>query len=173
MKNSLCSMLFALCLGFLLSPSVGYSQSQIAIIPFENLSGIRAASIEIMPLIEKTVAKKGYQILQKESLEKFLGEERIRFLDSIPTPATQKLAKKFGLEAILTGTILSYVSGINPQVGLSARLISNEGEILWGQTIGITGEDLMGFLELGRVEKIQDLARIAVNNLLKTMRLKE
>jgi len=167
------TILLALGLGFLLLSSSAFAQPQMAVIPFENLSGIRVASIEIMPLIEKTVSQKGYQTLKKETLEKFLAEERIRFLDSIPTSVTQKLAKKFGLEAILTGTILSYVSGINPQVGLSARLISKEGDILWGQTIGITGEDMMGILELGRVEKIQDLSPIAVNHLLKTLRLKE
>jgi TolB-like protein len=166
-------MLLALGFGFFLLPLPAFAQPQIAIIPFENLSGIRVASTEIMPLIEKTVSKKGYVILEKEALEKFLREERIRFLDSVPTPITQKLAGKFGLEAILTGTILSYVSGINPQVGLSARLISKEGDILWGQTIGITGEDLMGLLEIGRVEKIQDLTPIAVNQLLKTFTLQK
>jgi TolB-like protein len=167
------SFLLVSFVAFFLIPSMVWSQPRIAITPFENLSGIRVAPIEVMPVIESTIAKKGYQILQKELLEKFLEEERIRFLDSIPTPITQKLAEKFGLEATLTGTILSYVSGINPQVGLSARLIGKNGKIIWGQSIGITGEDTMGILELGKVEKIQNLVQIAANRLFETIDVKE
>ena len=58
-------------LGFLLLSSSAFAQPQMAVIPFENLSGIRVASIEIMPLIEKTVSQKGYQILRKKSSKNF------------------------------------------------------------------------------------------------------
>lgn len=165
-------MLFAIFLGFALLPSLVWSQPQIAVLPFENLSGIRAASGKTMPSIDKVLIEKGYKLLPREVLERFLREERIRFLDSLPSPITQKLTSKFTLEGVLTGTILSYVSGENPQVGLSARLLSKDGNLFWGNTIGLTGEGQMGILGLGKVEKIEDLIPIATAELFETLNLK-
>ncbi len=167
MRYALCALPCLVVLSLL--PLTVWSQPQIALLPFENLSGIRVAPGETIPIIEKALTTRGYKILQREPLEKFLKEDRIRFLDSIPTSVTQKLSEHFGLAAILNGTILSYVSGENPQVGLSARLLSKDGALSWGNTIGLTGENEMGILGLGKVQKIQDLIPIAINRLFKTL----
>jgi TolB-like protein len=155
-----------LILLLLLLPSAALSEPpKIGLVPFENLSGTRVAAGQVMPVIEKIVAKKGFTLIKGKPMENFLEGERIRFLDAMPTVDMKKLASYFELDALLTGAILFYKPGANPQVGITARLISKDGSLLWGNSVGLTGEDMAGVLGLGKVEMIQELVPVAVGRL--------
>jgi len=156
----------------LILPSVARGQARIGLLPFENVSGVREATSGIMPFVEEGLRKKGYSLPPRAQIEKHLEEERIRFLDSLPTPAIRKISEKFALDAVLTGTILSYrgKAGATPQIGLSAKLLSREGALLWGKTVSMTGEDTRGVFSLGAIDNVLDLIPVATRRLLETFR---
>jgi hypothetical protein len=163
-------VLAALVLSFL--PSVGWGEpSRIGVVPFENVSGTRVASAQIMRSVEEVLEKRGFLLIKGRTMERFLEEERIRYLDSLPTPHAKKLASELKLDAILTGSILFFKPGATPQVGLTARLVSRDGTLLWGKTVGVTGDDQTTVLGLRKVEKMEELVPIAVRRLLEKFQL--
>src|SRR3990170_7774272 len=166
---ALCTLLLALC--FSLFANVEAAQPsdkiRIALFPFENLTDDKNAPIEIMPMLKSRLEKKGLEIADEDSLNKFLLKERVRSTGYISRDIAQKIEKELHVKAILVGSITSYYPLKNPQVGMLARLIdSSSGVILWANQASATGDDFTKILGLGTVKTMDRLIPIVVDRLL-------
>src|SRR4030042_3528751 len=165
---ALCTLLLALC--FSLFSNVEAAQptdkSRIALIPFENLTDDNNALKEIMPVLKSQLEKKGLEIVDDDSLNKFLLKERVRSTGYVSRDIAQKMEKELHVKAVLVGSITSYYPLKNPQVGMLARLIdSSHGVILWANQASATGDDFTKILGLGTVRSMDELIPIVVDRL--------
>src|SRR4030042_3428300 len=166
---ALCTLLLALC--FSLFSNVEAAQQsdklRIALFPFENLTDDNNALKEIMSVLKSQLEKKGLEIVDDDSLNKFLLKERIRSTGYVSRDIAQKMGKELNVKAVLVGSITSYYPIKNPQVGILARLLdSANGVILWANQASATGEDYTKILGLGTVKTMDRLIPIVVGRLL-------
>lgn len=155
---------FAVGAGYAAQPS---QKIKIALFPFENFSEDRNALPMVMPLIRSKLEAKGFEVLDDDSLNKFLLKERIRSTGYISSDIARKLREELDVNAILVGSINSFSPKENPGVGLSARLInSSDGAILWADHASATGEDFATILGLGRVKTMERLIPKVVDRFL-------
>jgi TolB-like protein len=142
---------------------------KIAIFPFENLSDDKNALSYIMPVLRSRLETKGLNILNEDALNRFLLKERIRSTGYISSDIARKLKENLNVSTILVGSINSFSSKENPEVGLTARLInSSDGTILWANHASATGEDFTKILGLGRIRTIDRLTPKVINKLLES-----
>jgi TolB-like protein len=148
--------------------SASEGATRIAILPFQNVSGHLEAPPIIMPLIDKAVQDRGYEVMEASSLERFLFRQRIRATEKIHREQLGALGKELGASLALVGSIDLFADTPgNPQWGISGRLLSTEsGRVLWAGAAGFTGDDFTGFLGLGTVTSPDRLAELAVDRLL-------
>jgi TolB-like protein len=133
-------------------------QEKIALLPFLNFSKDRHALLDVMPELKAKLEDLGLEVVDWDSLSSFICEQRVRSTGFISKELAQSIGKKFSVETILVGSIISYIATDNPQVGISARLIdSSNGSILWADYSSATGEDFTKILGLGKVDTIEHL----------------
>ncbi len=156
-------MLFA-AQGYAAQPS---RKETIALFPFENFSEDRNALPMVMPLIKNKLEEKGFEVLDDDSLNKFLLKERIRSTGYISKDIAEKIGEELNVKAIMVGSVNSFSIGGNPRVGFSARLVdSSDGDILWANHAAATGEDFTTILGLGRITTIEKLTYEVIDKLL-------
>jgi len=166
---ALCSTLLALGSSLFANAEAALPSDKIkiALFPFENLTDDNNALKEIMSVLKSQLEKKGLEIVDDDSLNKFLLKERIRSTGYISRDIAQKMGKELNVKAIFIGSITSYYPLKNPQVGMLARLIdSTSGVILWANQASATGEDYTKILGLGTVKTMDSLIPIVVGRLL-------
>ena len=175
-RHVLCSLLYALRTLLLAFSTLLFSNAEaaqqsdklrIALFPFENLTDDNNALKEIMSVLKSQLEKKGLEIVDDDSLNKFLLKERVRSTGYVSRDIAEKMEKELNVKAVLVGSITSYYPIKNPQVGILARLIdSTNGVILWANQASATGEDYTKILGLGTVKTMDRLIPIVVGRLL-------
>ncbi|MEW6163126.1 MAG: hypothetical protein AB1606_07435 [Nitrospirota bacterium] len=161
---TLYSLLFILNVGYAAQPS---QKTKIALFPFENFSEDKDALIHIMPVLKGRLEEKGLEVVDEDSLNKFLLRERVRSTGYISKDMAQKTGEELNVKAIFVGSVNSFYPKENPRFGLSARLInSSDGTILWADHASATGEDFTTILGLGRVKDLDKLILRVIDKLL-------
>ncbi len=61
-----------------------------------------------MPVLKSQLEKKGLEIVDDDSLNKFLLKERVRSTGYVSRDIAQKMGKELNVKAILVGSITSY-----------------------------------------------------------------
>jgi len=117
---------------------------------------------ELTPLIIKAVEAKGWQVKSGEEIEALLEQERVRYLDSIEAGVREKILAKSGADAILSVTVYLY----KPAVGLTARLVDRDGEVVWANVAAVAPSDTERALGMGK----RDVAEEAVKALMRDFR---
>jgi TolB-like protein len=143
----------------------------IAILPVENLTG-RAAPLGMIDLLLRLdLEEKGLHLVDAEALERFMKDHRIRHLGSLNSVASRALKEELGAEAFLITALEGYQDTRTPMISLISRLVSTgeEPEIVWMDSIGSSGEDSLGFLDLGRVEELDILVENALGDLTESL----
>jgi len=140
---------------------------KILVFPFANLTDSAAALKDSMPVLLGRLEKKGYKVLGEDALYDFLCGKRIRYTGYVPAGLAREIKHGFGASFILTGAVVSFSAGENPQVGLVSRLIDpSDGAVIWADYASVTGDDFAGILETGRIRTVQELIPEAVDRLL-------
>jgi TolB-like protein len=149
----------------------GQNANTLALLPFENVSGNINGVRLIMPLIERMVREKGYQLVTPEKIEPFLARNRIRNTGMLGLSHLKALRQEFGVDLVMLGSVdLFYDSQENPQWGLSSRIVSaKEGAILWAESSGRTGGDYTKLLGLGTITSAAKLAQEVVRILFENL----
>ncbi len=141
----------------------------VAIFPFENLSEDKNALASIMPVLKSRLEAKGLEMLNEDTLNRFLLKERVRSTGYISSDIARKLKEELNVNAILVGSINSFSPKQNPVVGLSARLInSSDDAILWANHASAMGDDFTKILGLGRILTIDRLTTKVIDKLLES-----
>jgi TolB-like protein len=120
----------------------------------------------VSPLLIERREKKGFSVVDQDSLVDYLCKERVRSTGYVSKELAGKIRTKFKVSTILTGSIISFSEEDNPSFGVMARLIdSSDGEILWADYASATGEDFMTILKLGKVNTVFGLIPRVVDRL--------
>ena len=171
MLYALSSMLIVFSL-LLLAASVSYAAKpeqklNIALFPFENFTEDRNALTSVIPVLRNRLEARGLDVLNEDSLNRFLLKGRIRSTGYISRDIARKIREELNVQVILVGSVNSFFPGENPRVGFSARLInSSDGSILWANHASATGEDFSTVLGLGKVKTIDRLISKVIDKLL-------
>ena len=139
----------------------------IVVLPFTNLSGVERAPSEIAASFCRGIERKGYRTVPADRVEAFLAERRVRYLDSLSGPVREKLLSTLGASAVVFGTVYSFAEGENAIVGVSARMLAQDGAVEWAGVAGLSAEDTQGALGLYRTSSPSALAEKAVKRLLR------
>jgi len=139
----------------------------IAVLPFDNLTGIQAPLQDIRKLLVASLKDSGINILDDIILEEFFARHRIRHMGGIDTADAEALEKETRAEAVFITSLEFYSETIPPKIALTSRLVSvgSNTSILWAKGIGIAGDDSPGILGLGLIENFQTLLEKAIAQL--------
>jgi hypothetical protein len=151
-------------------PARALADGRVVLLPFENASRRSTARAAIMPAVQAELEVKGYEVVSGVSVETFLRSRRVRFLDSLAAPAARELAATLEANAVVVGSILSYdPSARDPLVTVAMRVVSPEGRVVWNNLVTLASSMTGGAFGRGKLEKIEDVARRAVSDLLATL----
>jgi len=139
----------------------------IAVFPIENLSGTMAPLKEIRELYIFQLRRRGFHILEDETLEKFLARNRIRYMGGISKAVAQALKNETGVGGVLITSLELYSEANPPKIALISRLVSSgdNPNILWIDGLGLAGDDSPRILGLGLIEDPKVLLEKAIEKL--------
>ncbi len=164
------SLFFIADVCYAVPPSRGEGMAlkeRIALFPFVNLSEDRDALRYVMPVLRTRLEGKGFDVVDEDSLNRFLLKERVRATGYISRDMARKIEKELNVKAVLLGSVNLFSRGKNPEVGFSARLIdSSNGLILWADNASATGDDFTAILGLGRIKTMDNLLPRVADRLL-------
>jgi TolB-like protein len=160
---------FALVLisALLLSSSFAYSkqfgkenfaakkgQIRVAVFPLENLSGTVAPVKEIRLMFMEKLRTSGIDVLDEETLEKFMAKHRIRYTGGIDGNTAQAFKQEVDTDGVLMTSLEFYSDSSPPKISLISRLVAtgDNPSILWMDGVGMAGDDSPGFLSMGLIE---------------------
>lgn len=142
----------------------------IAILPFENLSENSTAARTLGEFLKKELSAKGWlNIKEGDIVEEFLAKRRIRYTGGITKVMAKEMGKTLGVDAVMVGSINQFSDlGDKVNVGVTVRLIgTNDGKMIWADTLSYTGHDFVGLLGLGYVASADVLGSRVVTDLIK------
>jgi TolB-like protein len=139
----------------------------IAVFPVENLSGTMAPLRDIRGLYISQLKRRGFHILDEETLEKFMTRNRIRYTGGINKAVAQGFKNETRVGGVLITSLELYSEVNPPKIALTSRLVSTGDHpiILWIDGVGLAGDDSPGILGLGLIEDPKALLEKAIGKL--------
>lgn len=161
-KSILLSIVVLLCLPVLGDPKELRKEEaqnrvqgfRLAVYPVENLSGTPAPVREIRTAFMTHLRSSGVEILDDESLEKFMAKHRVRYTGGVDRDTADAFKTEAGVDGVLVASVELYSEVTPPKVAMISRLVSTGPNpvILWMDGVGLAGDDSPGFLSLGLIE---------------------
>jgi hypothetical protein len=131
----------------------------LAILPFANNTARGDADSLYTVLLHRLLAERGVAFIPSAELRPALRSRRIRSRGWIGREGMELLVAETGARYLLLGSWDVYRDSGNPEVGFSLRVLDTEAEALVAAvSLGGTGEDTVGWLDLGRIESMEELA---------------
>ena len=127
----------------------------LAVLPPENLSGVHAPVQKIREMLTSAMVEDGFRVLPPKQLETFMKRHRMRYTGGLGFAQGKTIHDETGVEAALITNLESYHEAGVPKITLTARLVvcRSVPQIVWIDSVGLTGDDAPGLLGLGRVKK--------------------
>lgn len=143
----------------------------ITVLPVENLSSTNAPLGDIENSISLELAKNGFRVANKKAFEQFRKKHRMRYTGGVSSALSEALLKELGADAVLITSLEAYREAEPPQISLIARLVScgPQPEIIWIDSIGLSGDESPGLLDLNLIRSPQELLRKAVGILTESL----
>lgn len=137
---------------------------RIAVFPVENLSGTAAPLLEMRAALIAALAEQGFAVLDSEQQETVLARHRIRYTGGIDEESARAFREEAGVDAVLLTSLELYDAGTVPKIAFLSRLVatSEPPTILWMESIGMSGDESPGFLNLGVVREAPALLKKAM-----------
>ncbi|MBI5558356.1 MAG: hypothetical protein HY885_12040 [Deltaproteobacteria bacterium] len=147
-------------------PPVG-SSSLYAVLPVDNISAAKAPLKEIHQALLDALTAKGFQVLDQETLEAFMEKNRVRYTGGVSADIGKKLHDDAGVDGIFITSLETWQDSGPPKVSLITRvdLAGEWPEILWIDSVGLTGDDRPGLLGLGKIKNADELLGKGVDSL--------
>jgi TolB-like protein len=133
---------------------MGGERIRVAVFPVENLSGTVAPVKEIRQMFIEKLGARGVDVLDEETLEKFMAKYRIRYTGGVSTEIAKAFKQDINVSGVLITSVELYSDANPPKISLISRLVST-GEnpsILWIDKVGLAGDDSRGLLDRGLIE---------------------
>ncbi len=152
---------------------------KIAVMPFQNYSGIRGGGI-IATYLFLTELLKNHKFIPVEygMVREMILENRIYSKGELDYKSMKILSDALKVDAILLGTMETYRSNQDasspPEVTVSARLLNaHNNKIEWYSSYQLDGEDDIIMFDWGRLKSADKVAEKVVTKLLDNMEKKE
>jgi hypothetical protein len=144
-------------------PAVAGARERVVVLPFDAPTRVAGRAV-IVPAAEVELARLGYDIVSGPPVERFLQARRIRYLDSLAREDVDELLAAQTADAVLVGTILAYEArDADPSVAIAMTALGRGGAVLWTRMEALTRAQTERTFGAGRVEQIEDLARLVVS----------
>jgi len=152
-------------------PAAAVGGLTVTVLPVTNLSSVKAPVKKIRNSFEKRLYKEGFNIIDRKSIESFMARNRVRYLAGIDKKISIALDRETNAEAVIITTLDHYDELYPPKVAITSRLVStgNKPEILWIDSVGLTGDDSPAILGLGLIKDPHVLLNNAVKKLLDSL----
>lgn len=137
----------------------GKGTYRIAVYPIENLSGAKAPLVQLRRTLQDKVKGEGFDIIPDDVLNRFMARNRIRHVGGIDEETAEALAIEERVDAVLITSLEYYSDSYSPMIALTARLVSagKNPEIIWMDSVGLTGKDSPGIFDIGLVRDAREL----------------
>jgi hypothetical protein len=145
------------------APSI-HRGMRITVLPMENLSAINAPLEDIGNSISLELEKNGFRVVNRGTLEQFRKKHRMRYTGGVNSALSEAMLKELGADAVLITSLEAYHEEEPPQISLIARLVScgPQPEIIWIDSVGLSGDESPGLLDLNLIRSPGELLRKAV-----------
>ncbi|MCB2183888.1 MAG: hypothetical protein KQH63_17805 [Desulfobulbaceae bacterium] len=142
-------------------------ESLIAVLPIDNLSGTSAPMSELAESFHAGLASKGFHLVTPEAIEQFRKKHRMRYTGGVNSHLSRAIREETGADALLITALEAYHERNPVQISLIARLVSSgsEPEILWMDSVGLSGDESPGLLGLNLITDPEALREKAVGQL--------
>ncbi|GAB4486890.1 MAG: hypothetical protein OHK006_15270 [Thermodesulfovibrionales bacterium] len=130
----------------------------IALFDFENYSANENAVADVMPVIREQLVRRGYRVIEDDTLNRYLIKERVRSTAHISTQLCRKMKNDLGVGAVMLGSIYTFNDAFPGAFGLSSRLVDTQSSnIIWADFVSASGEDFVKILGLGMPQNPAEL----------------
>ncbi|MFQ5899967.1 MAG: hypothetical protein ACE5IH_00220 [Thermodesulfobacteriota bacterium] len=148
---------------------------RIAILPFDNTSGRRDAGKIVANIFNSEFIKnQTFEVVEPGNINKFLIEEGVINIGEIDIQRLRLLGKRFGIDAVIVGTVEEFYDGIKgtvPVVSITARMVrTDDGIILWPAYKKKRGDDSMVPFDFGKIRSVTSLTQSIVKDMLEEIR---
>jgi len=142
--------------------------SLFAALPIENLSDSRAPTSEIYAQLREALGQNSLQLLDQVSLDDFMKKYRMRHVGGLNKKLSRQFLAETGVQGVFLTTLETWQESSSPRVSLIMRLVmtGETPEIVWIDSVGLTGEDTLGLLGIGRIKDSRQLLNKAFDQLL-------
>ncbi|MDA8171140.1 MAG: hypothetical protein M0Z48_04840 [Nitrospiraceae bacterium] len=140
----------------------------VVVLPVQNLSRTDAPLKGIRQSFEDRLRKLGLRVVPEDVVEQVMARHRMRDVGGLNAEMSLAFSKEAGAGAVLITSLELYDPTYPPKLALTARLVatgSDEPEILWMDSTGVSGDDKPGLLDLGIVRDPGRLLEKAVGYL--------
>lgn len=147
--------------------------SLYAVLPVDNITAAKAPLKEIHQALIAALSEKGFHLLAHDVLDEFMEKNRVRYTGGVNQEIAQKLKDEHGVDAVFITSLETWQDEIPPRVSLITRVdLSGEWpEILWIDSVGLTGDDAPGLLGIGRIKSTEQLLSKALGSLIDSLQL--
>ena len=152
---------------------------QVAILPFDNISGEADAGEKVRNVFLTGLYNLGVLgVVESGEVERFLLEERLRSTAQLNTEIIQKMGKKLKVDGIILGAVQEYkYTRIGnedvPVVSISIRIVdTGTGSIIMAVTHSRAGNDREKVFGLGRIRTLSQMTDIVIDELLNSLAVK-
>jgi hypothetical protein len=144
---------------------------RVAVLPLENLSGVKAPLKEMRYSLIRRLRAQGKVVVDEASLEGCLSRHRIRYTGAVDTKMAQQFRDELKADAVLVTTVDTYSVTGYPKIGISSRLVSTDEvpHIIWMDHAALCGDDHPGILGLGLVSDPHLLQERTLRQLMKSL----
>jgi len=148
-------------------------QFAIAVLPVENISGTLAPLNQIRNSLINVLKHQGLRILDEDVIESFMAKHRVRYTGGLDKVTAQSFSMETEAAAVLITSLELYDEYYSPKISLFSRLAStgNNPEILWMDSIGLSGDDSPKLLGLGLISDTQILLNKAIHYLTNSLQV--
>jgi TolB-like protein len=139
----------------------------IALLPIENLSGERAPVEVAEQWIRERLEQNGFHLIEEKLLDAFMHRYRIRAASGLTRDESRAIEAVTGASAVLVTSLAAHRKWPPPEISLFSRLVSSgeQPEILWMDSVGLSGEDGVRLLGIGRMREPRVLLEKVVHRL--------
>ena len=132
---------------------------RVAVFPVENLSGTPVPLKELNAELNLLLKRSGLPVIESAVVESFVESHRVRYLGGIDETTAAAISAETGADAVLISTVELYSEVSPPKFSLISRMVSLKGtpEIVWMDSVGISGDDAPGILGLGLIDDMKVL----------------
>ncbi|MBE0574970.1 MAG: hypothetical protein IH613_03645 [Desulfuromonadales bacterium] len=155
---------------YLITPTVT-ADTLIAFLPMQNLTDVKVSGREISNMYRGMLGSE-LSLLSSDKLEHFMAKHRMRYTGGISSTLAKALREETGVEAVFITNLETWFDRGEPRVSLHSRLVTTgeTPEIVWIDSVGLTGGDSPGLLDLGRIDSTPELLQKALIQLIDSLR---